>query len=174
MKYCPLHLINTKRCQICTCWQSQWRLGEEKHSSSIEKSVRQATSNVSSTLGESVQTFGEKCLKLCVMINNQKPTKRKNLLKKSNQNQNIRDKDDNYQLSRWISESVRVCPWKRFTADSETLWHKTTKSAHGAKITLVIKSKFIEKKTVSIYWVVLVTYYLTVLSWLEWLVAESY
>ena len=94
MKYCPLHLINTKCCQICACWQSQWRLGEEKHSSSIEKSVRQAASNVSSTLKESVQTFGDQGCKLGWLTNKNQlngrtcskiPTKtNKNLRKKKN------------------------------------------------------------------------------------------
>ena len=82
MKYWP----PVDKHKMLSNWQSQWRLGEEKHSSSIEKSVRQAASNVSSTLKESVQTFAEKCCKLGVVINNQNPTKRKNLLKNSNKN----------------------------------------------------------------------------------------
>ena len=38
------------------------------------------------------------------------------------------------QLRRWPLESVSVCPWTRFTADSETFMRETSKSAHGAKI----------------------------------------
>ena len=106
-----------------------------------------------------------------MVINDQKPTKRKKWLKNSNQNQQKYQEKNHFdqtqavlmretmfivgdlwirimiiifkfhpklhnhpQLSRWTLESVRVCPWTRFTADSETLSQETTESAHGAKI----------------------------------------